>query len=236
MTATAPLILAELEAVESERRSRAATPGLQARVQAVKAYQQARFSHTYADLLAHRRYAGAARFFLDELYGPGDFSQRDAQFARVVPALVRLFPRDVVDTVWTLAKLHALSEQLDSEMGRRLPGDQADARSYAQAWRATGRAAERDEQVDLVMSVGASLDALTRKPLLRQTLRMMHGPARAAGLSALQAFLEQGFDTFQAMRGASEFLDTVSARERALALVLFDTSDAGERKALGQLP
>jgi hypothetical protein len=236
MTASASLILAELEAVEFERRRRAATPGLQARVQSVKAYQQKRFSHTYADLLAHRRYVGAARFFLDELYGPGDFSQRDAQFARVVPALVRLFPQDVVDTVWTLSRLHALSEQLDSEMGCQLPGEHADAQSYLQAWRGTGRAAERDAQVDLVVSVGASLDNLTRRPLLRQTLRMMRGPARAAGLSALQGFLEKGFDTFQAMRGASEFLDTVSTRERALALALFDTSDATGRSALGQLP
>ena len=46
---------------------------------------------------------------LDELYGPQDFSDRDAQFARVVPALVRLFPQELVETVAVLARLHALS-------------------------------------------------------------------------------------------------------------------------------
>ena len=91
MPATAESILGFLEIVASEGKARAASPALLKRVQAVKAYQQRRFSHTYADLLATPRYGGAARFFLQELYGPGDFSSRDAQFARVVPALVRLF-------------------------------------------------------------------------------------------------------------------------------------------------
>ena len=69
----------------------AADPALAGRVQALKAYQARRFEATYGDLLAHPRYQGAARFFLEELYGPQEFAARDAQFSRIVPALVRLF-------------------------------------------------------------------------------------------------------------------------------------------------
>ena len=61
---------------------------------------------------------------------------------------------------------------------------------------------------------------LTRNPLLRHTLRLMRGPARAAGLGELQRFLESGFDTFKAMGGAREFLSIIAARERALARAL----------------
>lgn len=240
MSATVESILGHLEAVSHERAVRAASPDLQRKVVMLKAYQQRRFSHTYADLLATQRYAGAARFFLDELYGPGDFSQRDAQFARVVPALVRLFPREVVDTVDTLAQLHALSERLDSEMGRQLSGEFVDACTYIAAWQATGQSTARALQVALTLSVGQSLDELTRKPLLRHSLRMMRVPARAAGLSALQQFLESGFDTFLAMRGAKEFLSIVSERENLLAASLFHTGALanGEEHAaaLGQLP
>ena len=209
-------------------------------MQAVKGYQQLRFSHTYADLLATSRYGRAARFFLEELYGPGDFNQRDAQFARVVPALVRLFPHDVVDTVNTLAQLHALSESLDSEMARHLTGDHVDAERYVAAWRQTERVKQRERQIELTLSVGRSLDELTRKPLLRHTLRVMRSPARAAGLAALQQFLENGFDTFLAMRGAKEFLALVSTREHLLMNTLFDvnaaTDAAVHAEALGQLP
>jgi hypothetical protein len=243
MSATVDTILGHLAIVEKERATRSASPTLLKRVQAVKAYQQRRFSHTYADLLATSRYAGAARFFLDELYGPGDFSQRDAQFAKVVPALVRLFPRDVVETVDTLARLHALSEMLDSEMGRQLKAKGTEgvtAEAYIAAWQGTDGAAERELQIALTLAVGQSLDRLTRKPLLRHTLRMMRGPARAAGLSALQQFLENGFDTFLAMRGAQEFLSTVSAREHLLAASLFNAEALGtgeaHLRALGQLP
>lgn len=236
MSATTASILAHLEAVEHERRTRAASPALLTRVRAIKAYQQRRFSHTYADLLSGPRYGGAARFFLDELYGPNDFSQRDAQFARVVPALVRLFPREVVETVATLAQLHALSERLDTVMGTKLPGDAVEAGTYVAAWRAAGHPAEREMQIALTLSVGQSLDELTRKPLLRHSLRMMRGPARAAGLAALQTFLESGFDTFLAMRGANEFLATVSTREHSLCSVLFGNEAPAAVIALGQLP
>lgn len=227
---SAQALLAELQSVDDERARRAADPSLDARVQAVKHYQQRRFEHSYADLFASERYAGAARFFLDELYGPADFRQRDAQFARVIPTLTRLFPAEVVATVAQLARLHALSERLDTRMARQLDEAPLDATRYAAAWRACGEPEARALQIALTLEVGQALDRLTAKPLLRQSLRLMRAPAKAAGLGALQHFLESGFDTFRAMRGASEFLALVKEREQQLAASLF----RGE--GLGQLP
>jgi hypothetical protein len=54
----------------------------------------------------------------------------------------------------------------------------------------------------------------------------MRGPAAAAGLGALQGFLERGFDTFRDMSGAEVFLSTIASRERALAARLFAGGDA----------
>jgi hypothetical protein len=224
MNAEGELILAHLEQVDDERRQRAADPALSVRVDALKAYQQARFRRTYADLLGDARYGGAAQFFLEELYGPGDFSQRDAQFARIVPALVKLFPEEVVRTVGTLALLHALSERLDTQMARALASMHIDRLAYLRAWQATGDDDGRRAQIRLVVEVGASLDRLTRKPLLRQSLRLMRGPARAAGLGELQAFLERGFDTFGEMKGANGFLQTIAHREERLCDRLFGAS------------
>ena len=47
-------------------------------------------------------------------------------------------------------------------------------------------------------------------------------------------FLEAGFDTFRAMRGAGEFIGTVAERERLLARTLFDDGDVAA--ALRLLP
>jgi hypothetical protein len=218
-------ILTHLAEVAALRARRDSSPAWADKLRQVKEFQHRRFEATYADLLVQPRYARAAQFFLQELYGPGDFSARDQQFARVVPALVRLFPDDIVVTVALLSQLHALSEKLDNEMADSLQGAPNDAplspHSYAQAWRRVGQPARREEQIALTLQVGAALDRFTRKTLLRQSLRLMRVPARRAGLGALQTFLEAGFDTFRDMGGADYFLDTVARRERALAAELF---------------
>lgn len=231
MSTTAAKIIAHLKTVDGERARRADVTGLNAGVIALKAYQQRRFSHTYADLLQSPRYGAASRFFLNELYGPSDFTQRDAQFARVVPALVRLFPSEIVDTVATLAELHALSETLDTAMARQLDGKSIQAISYVRAWQATGRVDGRQAQISLTLDVAARLDRFTGRGLVRNSLRLMRGPARAAGLSELQQFLESGFDTFRKMNGAGDFVALVEVREHALASALFEAELAAPGSA-----
>lgn len=225
MSSDAQTILANLQRVSDERLRRRSVPGLVARVKALKAYQHGRFARCYADLLSDARYTRAARFFLDDLYGPHDFTDRDAQFARVVPALVRLFPSSVIRTVRTLSELHALSETLDTSMAENLDGNWIDQPAYARAWTLAGSRGGRSRQIAAMHEIGLSLERLNRNPLLRHSLRMMRGPARAAGLSALQTFLENGFDAFRSMRGAGVFLDLIRQRETALAAMLFDGDD-----------
>lgn len=216
-------ILGELQTVEAERLRRLAVAGLAERVEGLKEYQQRRFAKTYPDLLASDRYQAAARFFLDELYGPRDFTGRDRQFARIVPSLVRLFPGDVVRTVERLARLHALSEQLDTAMSEVDPGAGCkwDPSSYVRAWRQVGRPEDRRRQIAWTLEVGRSLDHLVGKPFLARSLRLMRGPAQLAGLAELQRFLESGFAAFQGMQGAAGFLRVVAEREERLLGELF---------------
>lgn len=220
-------ILRHLGEVSLQRRLRAADAALAERVRVVKRFQHARFEGTYADLLAQPRYAKAARFFLEDLYGPGDFTARDDQFARIVPGLVRLFPSEIVQTVAALGELHALSENMDTAMGIALALPSLDGTLYGQIWRAVGRSADRDRQISLMGAVGGALDRYTRRAMLRHSLRVMRTPAQAAGLGALQRFLETGFDTFREMRGAEYFLATIASRERELAARLFNGGSVG---------
>lgn len=233
--AHADAILASLAAVEHERERRLGDLALAQRVNAVKRYQQARFRLTHADFMANPRYGAVAHFFLEELYGPADFAQRDAQFARIVPALVRLFPPEIVGTVRELAELHALSESLDTALAQALPSERLEAKAYVLGWRGAGRAQDRERQVALTLAIGTALDRYTRMPVLTASLRLMRGPARAAGLSELQAFLERGFETFKGMGGAEDFLAAIGERERSLAAQLFE-ADVDAVAASGQLP
>ena len=237
-------IVQELQIVSAERAARRAEAGLAARVQALKHYQQERFRRTYADLLNDARHRDAALFFLEELYGPKNFEERDAQFMRIVPAVRRMFPHEIVQTVSNLASLHALSETLDTEMGRHLPSEAVIAEDYAAAWQATGRPEAREKQIALTLAVAQAPDRNTRRGWVRPTVRLRRGPPPAAGMSELQNFLENGFDTFKALRGANYFLDCIAKRERALATALFERgsvaratdSNLGDTHPLGQLP
>jgi hypothetical protein len=232
-------------AVSSLRQETLADPLLREAVGEVKRLQSTRFAGTYADLLAGGPYADASRFFLDELYSDKDYAQRDAQFARIASAIEKFFPQQVAQTAVALARLHALTEDLDHALAKAWlvqSPDAAPPQRYVAAWRYLGRRPDRERQLAVVMEIGQQMARLTRTPGLRLMLKMMRGPAAAAGLGSLQRFLESGFDTFAAMagrpRGAEQFLDTVRSREAALIAALFDTElvacGTALEKTLGQ--
>ncbi len=219
MNASADQIHQALEAVAQLRQQRASDAPLSAANAAIKRFQARRFQATYADLLQSPRYQTAARFFLYELYSDKDYAERDQQFARIAGTIAKLFPQSVVNTAAALAQVHALTERLDDAMAREYlaleikePFSNEVAR-YIACWRLVADPSARHQQLAAVLSLGQSLDDLTGKPGLRTLLKMMRGPAAAAGLGSLQKFLESGFDAFQTMRGADEFLKLIAKRE-----------------------
>jgi len=223
MNPDARRILDHLEAVERLRSERRSDAQLASRVDAIKAFQSRRFQHTYADLLTSTRYAAAARFFLDELYGSLDFCERDAQFARVVPAMTRMLPAKLLGAVIDLAELHSMTETMDTCMARQLASASTDALGYARAWQACKQRDVRQAQIEKTLRIGKLLDKYTGNRLIRGTLRVMRGPSQAAGLGEIQRVLESGLDAFESMRGADDFLDTIRVRETDLADTLFGT-------------
>ena len=98
--------------------------------------------------------------------------------------------------------------------------------TYAAAYRKVGRAADRERQIDLIELLGGALEGLARQRFVGAALKMMRGPARAAGLCELQGFLERGYSAFRAMRGgADEFISLIVARERSIAKALLAGDD-----------
>ena len=222
-------LAAQLRRVTELRRQARAHAELGDAHLALKAWQAARLARTYPDLLAHPRYGDAARFFFDELYGGRDYTQRDADVARILPKLIAMLPAAALSVIADAVELDALSEDLDMQMTIRLGGAGAaglDDASYCDAFRACGTREARAHQLFLMRHIGDALDRLTRMPLLATTLKLMRGPARMAGLGALQEFLERGFHAFKAMRGAETFLATIEGREgRLLANIYAGAQD-----------
>ena len=214
-------LLAELDALRGRG---LAEPERQPRAW-LKAWQGQRLARTHAGLLQSPRFGPAARFFLDDLYGPKDHRARDRDLARVLPKLLKLLPQSAQ---WTMAQaLHmdALSEQLDAQMTQCLQQQGALCHAqdltqaqYVRAYRTVAQPEARQEQLELVMQIGRSLDHLTRLPMLSASLKLMKKPAELAGLSELHGFLQRGFTAFSHMLGAEDFLQQIVQEERALML------------------
>jgi len=217
-------LVRELERARAMHATRAQNPILAGALERLSDWQSRRLAVTYADLARDPRYAEAIAFFQTDLYGPQDFSRRDADLARVVPMMARMLPESVILTVAKAMELSALSHELDMRVNEFLP--RADAQftveDYCRAFRRAGRVPERKRQIELIGEVGMALDRAVGKPLIRSALALMRAPARAAGLGELQTFLERGFDAFRRMKGAETFLATIRDRETGIVTAIFD--------------
>lgn len=227
--ASAATLRAHLAEVTRHRKA-ATEQGLAGALATVRHIQIQRFRDFYADLLVDPLHSQATHFFLAELYGAQDYTERDAQFARIAGAVERLFPDKVMTLAVELAEVHALTEELDWRMADTwqalsLPLDgpaHVLSQGYTACWQCVGRQADRRHQLDAVLRMGWRLADVVGVPGLRMALRLMRRPAQAAGLAALQRVLEEGFDAFKSMGTADTFLNAIAAREGAWLDVLFD--------------
>jgi hypothetical protein len=193
-----------------------ADPVLAARILVLRRWQGERLAATYADLSREPRYLPAVRFFLDDLYGPVPFTQRDDDLRRAWSILRRTLPAPAMQALGKAIELEVLTHELDERVAHALACAQVDAATYTAAYAAVGDAPARARQVDLVVGVGDDLDRIVRFPFIGFALRMAHRPAHAAGFGALQDFLERGFAAFERMGSAVGFLATIRERETAL--------------------
>ena len=211
----------QLKLVAPERQAAKREPALLAARGALKRYQSARLGETHADLLANPNTHDAALFFLEELYGAHDLSQRDVDLERIIPTLQKMLSYESLHTITEAIVLDALSERLDTAMARVL-GTEFSEGMYVAAYRTATTRQERELQLDLVQELGDSLCRLVKIPLLAVTLTIMNAPARLAGLGDLHQFLDRGFCTFKQMREPGKFVATIVGRERQVLARIYD--------------
>jgi hypothetical protein len=218
---------AQLHLGSSLRSSAGDDPGKADMRRQLRRWQSERLARTHADFLTSPRYRGAALFFLSDLYGPQDHSERYVEAERVLPLMVRMLPVTALAAVADAVELDTLCESLDADMvavlGPRL--STLDEPAYADAYRQTGRARDREQQVALIRDLGSTMDHLAQLPFVGTALRRMNSPAKIFGLGQLQNFLERGFDAFSAMKGADEFVRLIVERETRLSRGLFAGDD-----------
>lgn len=192
----------------------------------LRRWQAQRLARTYADLAADERHGPATAFFLSDLYGERDFTERDRSVERAYPWLRKTLPKAALAPMERAMELHDLTVKLDAQLCGLLVGelgvkDRITEATYAEGYRRCDNRAERLRQIELAVAVGTDLDKVVAKPLVRRMLALSRKPARAAGFGELQQFLERGFDAFRHMGGAAGFLKTIETREKTILERLF---------------
>ncbi|WP_334020443.1 FFLEELY motif protein [Alteromonas sp. S015] len=187
-------------------------------------WQCERLLVTHDDLAKQKRYQKAMAFFVDELYGPKDFSQRDADLVRVIPKLAKVLPDKAMNAMDDALSLNALSFDLDMVMAQYLqshfPGEPINRDNYALAYRNVGRIEDREHQIDIIAHLGDQLADVTKIRGIGMLISLSRRPAKLAGLLALHEFLERGFNAFKALGDVQSFIQPVLARERAIMQLL----------------
>jgi hypothetical protein len=213
----------------------AADPALTDKMKAVAAAQAEVLADLYQDLRKQPRYRPAVEFFLSDLYGPQDLTERDAQMLRAMDMLKRVLPTGALRVLAQAFELQVLSVDLDVHVAARLPGPgKQDRASFEKAFRDAGLREQRERQIQLTEDIGRLLDSLTRRPEVGVMLRLAHQPARLAGFGQLQDFIERGYEAFRHLGGATEFLQVIGSRQRALMNRLLAPADGGSPQAGGR--
>lgn len=198
--------------------------GIMDSIHELQHWQCERLLVSHDDLAKQARYQKAMQFFVDELYGPKDFSQRDADLVRVIPKLAKVLPDKAMNAMNDALALNALSFDLDMQMVHQLKGAPLNRDSYALAYRNTGRQQDRQRQLDIIAHLGDQLGDVIKIRGIGMLISLSRRPAKLAGLLSLHELLENGFHSFKAIGDVQSFIHPVLEREEALMHVLFDES------------
>jgi len=192
----------------------------------LRRWQATRLRASFAHFLADPSRRPAAEFFLDDVYGDRDFTRRDADIARVLPMMQRLLPEKLLVTVADAIELGALTQALDLRMAQALQAlaprrRKLDEALYAQAYREVGLPRLRARQISLIGRVGSGFGRALKLPGVAALLAFSRGPAKVAGLSELQGFLERGVAAFEELGDADAFVAEIERSERKASQRLF---------------
>ena len=195
-------------------------------------WQRARLTRSYGDLAADAGYRPAIYFFLSELYGGLDFRHRDQDLGRVMPVMMRFLPDATLATMSEAFELQVISLEFDMRMVAHMEETglrKLNMQRYCRTYRACGDRTGRERQIMLIHKLGYDLDSLVRKPLVNRLVRLLRGPAHAAGFGRLQEFLEEGLESFRALPDAPFFIETIYEREWSAMRGMFE----GEARPFG---
>lgn len=203
-----------------------------ARLRDLRVWQSARVARTYQDFREDARYLPAVEFFLSDLYGPQDFTDRNRDLERAWRYLKRALPRILMRVLENAIELEVLTLELDHAMVHALAAGSVTAITYPAAYQRVNNRTSRTRQIDLIVSIGEDLNRIVSRAWIGPLLHAGHIAAHAAGFGVLQDFLERGYSAFRQMGAAAPLLKAIRERETHFMLAMFAANETPHGAAL----
>ncbi len=224
MSSTVNKMVGYIDAAEKIH-NRIAEQNLINEIRTLQHWQMKRLLITHDDLNQKKRYKPAIQFLADEIYGPHDFSERDSEFARVVPKMAKVLPEKALISLEAALKLNYLAVKLDFTLVQHLGNRSLDRTTYFDAYRASDNQECREEQIAVLEALSADLAQVVKIPGISALLLVSRKPAKAAGFGNMQAFLERGFKAFKKIGKIEDFIHPIISREKQLLNQLFSSEN-----------
>jgi hypothetical protein len=190
--------------------------GLMPSIRAVQAWQCKRLLVSHQDMYQQKRFKPAVGFFINELYGPNDFSQRDQDIARIVPKMSKFLPEKALQSLASALYLNTLSFELDFDLAKQLLNTEINRDTYAKAYISSDNIANRQKQIDYIRTLGNDLAEVVKMKGISSLLFISRKPAKMAGVLALHEFLDKGFKSFKNLGNVEDFITPVVNKEHQI--------------------
>jgi hypothetical protein len=185
-------------------------------IKAVQSWQCKRLLVSHQHMYQQKRFKPAVEFFINELFGPNDFSQRDKDIARIIPKMSTFLPQKALQSLACALHLNTLSFELDFELAKRLVDTTINRDTYAKAYISCNNFASRQQQIDYIRNLGNDLADVVKIKGISSLLFISRKPAKMAGVLALHEFLEKGFKSFKNMGNVEDFITPLVNKEREI--------------------
>jgi len=185
----------------------------------LQAFQSERMSRTYADLKQNPEYHRIGKFFFDEIYGPMDFTIRDASIRKLHKALEGRIDGNILSAVDMVFDLQELSEELDDRLVERMNirgyGPELNANQYETIYRDLDNFDQRMTQVEMATDAVAEFHRFSKKWIVGISLKTARSASRVMGLGRIMDFIYEGYSAFHSINDIQSFTDTIRSREEA---------------------
>lgn len=183
---------------------------------ALQIFQSNRLRRDYSDLAEIPQYEPVGEFFFSELYGPRDFTRRDAE-ARRLQTLLHVLPGVHLRDIEQVLALLEITNGLDDDLARQMVAEGVhvdfDEPTYERLYREADNYVDRAEQLELIRDCLYNVFRLSRSALLGVALHRTGLVARLAGFEMGHDFLRKGYDALQRVSSIDMFAETIYSRE-----------------------